>query len=223
MGGSKYTSVTFPRHFEENGSIITRRSAGNTARIRSQNKYERKTIDMTCIVGLQRNGTVWIGGDSAGTAGNMHQRVRADKKVFIKGEFIIGFSGSFRMGQLLRHSLVPPEHVQGQDDLNYLVNDFVIAVRTCLEKEPEDAAPRFLFGYRGKLYGMQGDYQVAQPEDDFDALGSGGDVAIGALYASKSTRETEKRLTQALEASARNNAAVRPPFTIMKLKNGEVA
>jgi len=182
---------------------------------------------MTCIVGLENNGTVWMGGDSAGTAGNMHQRVRKDKKVFVRGEFLIGFCGSFRMGQLLKHKLTLPLPQEGDDDVSYMVNEFVNAVRACLDEEnknlgeEEKLTPYFLVGYRGKLYNIQGDYQVGQPEDGFDAVGSGADIAMGAMHASRSVKNCKKRLQQALEASSRNNASVRPPFTIISLKKGE--
>lgn len=173
---------------------------------------------MTCICGIEKNGVVWIGGDSAGTAGNMHQRVRGDKKVFIRGEFIIGFCGSFRMGQLLQNTLEVPAQAEGKNDYEFLVSDFVAAVKQCLSVEKDaEMEPNFLFGYRGKLYGVQGDYQVSIPDGGFDAMGSGGDVAMGALHANRSTRSPKKRITQALEASARNNAAVRPPWTILSL------
>lgn len=186
---------------------------------------------MTCIVGLEKGNTVWMGGDSAGTASNMHQRIRGDKKVFIKGEFIFGFCGSFRMGQLLQYNLVIPEHKAGQKDFEYLVNDFVSAVKLCLSEGKEPAAKKegasdsfegaFLIGYRGHLYGIQGDYQVSKPVLGFDSTGSGADIAIGAMHASTKTWSPKKRLIQALEASALNNAAVRPPFTIMRLKKGD--
>lgn len=181
---------------------------------------------MTCIVGIQKGSEVWIGGDSAGTAGNMHQRVRKDKKVFVRGEFIIGFCGSFRMGDLMKHTLVLPETREGVDDTAFMVNDFVDAVRKCFAEEAaksgdEKLVPAFLVGFRGKLYNVQGDYQVGQPEDGFDATGCGADIAMGAMHASKSVRSPKKRILQALEASERNNAAVRAPFHVLSLKSGD--
>lgn len=179
---------------------------------------------MTCIVGIEHKGTVWIGADSAGTNGRMDQRIRADKKVFIKGEFIIGFCGSFRAGQLLTCNLDVLPQPDGVDDFTFLVNEFTAAVKKCLsplkEDDPESAHPNFLFGYRGKLYGIEGDYQISKSEDEFDSVGSGSDIAIGALHASKGDG-IKKRILRALEASAKNNAAVRPPFHVMSLKNGE--
>lgn len=169
---------------------------------------------MTCIVGLEHKGTVWMGGDSAGTNMRMDQTSRADKKVFIRGDFIMGFAGSFRMGQLLNHGLKIPVQKPGQSDDQFLVTDFVAAVKECLAKEGLE--PYFLFGYKGKLYDMQGDYQVGKPNSKFASIGSGRDLALGAMHASKNVRNPKKRLTDALEAAAAGNAAVRAPFIILK-------
>ena len=87
---------------------------------------------MTCIVGLVHEGVVYIGGDSAGVGG-MSLTVRADEKVFQNGEFLMGFTTSFRMGQLLRYSLKPPRRHPDDDIHQYMVVDFINAVRECLK------------------------------------------------------------------------------------------
>ena len=48
---------------------------------------------MTCIVGLEHNGAVWIGGDSAGVDNSLGIQTRDDRKVFQIGEAVIGFTG----------------------------------------------------------------------------------------------------------------------------------
>lgn len=58
---------------------------------------------MTCIVGLVDGDRVILGGDSAGIAG-WHLQLRADEKVFRNGPYAIGFTTSFRMGQILRYA-----------------------------------------------------------------------------------------------------------------------
>jgi len=63
---------------------------------------------MTCIVGIQHDGRVYIGGDSAGVAGYSITS-RADAKVFTVGPYVMGFTSSFRMGQLLRYGLKAPK------------------------------------------------------------------------------------------------------------------
>lgn len=179
---------------------------------------------MTCIVGMTHNGTVWMGGDSAGTAGNMNQRIRADKKVFIKEGMIIGFCGSFRMGDILKHKLQVPTPVNGDVD-SFMVNQFVDALRDCLESENKSAGltghdrlyPSILVGLRGRLYNIESDYQCGRPEDGYDAVGSGSSVAVGAMHAAPEGITPRRRITIALEAASRMDAAVRPPFHILKI------
>src|SRR5690242_15173484 len=84
---------------------------------------------MTCIVGLvAADGRVHLGGDSAGIAG-YDLTVRKDPKVFRVGEFAVGFTSSFRMGQLLRFAFTPPP-IEGDLDA-YMVTTFVNALRDC--------------------------------------------------------------------------------------------
>jgi hypothetical protein len=63
---------------------------------------------MTAVVGLVHNGTVHLGGDSAAPQG-WDLIVRADPKVFTVGPYAIGFTTSWRMGQVLRWSFKPPK------------------------------------------------------------------------------------------------------------------
>ena len=180
---------------------------------------------MTCIVGMEHKGVVWMGGDSAGTAGNMNQRIRADKKVFIKGEFIIGFCGSFRMGDLLKHTFSIPDPSGTADPDSFMVNQFVDSLRDCLDTENKKGGltgndrlfPSILVGFKGRLYNVEGDYQCGRPEDGYDSVGSGSSVAVGAMHGTKSISSPRKRIEAALTAAARNDAAVRPPFHILKL------
>lgn len=174
---------------------------------------------MTAIVGLVEKGVVYIGGDSAGVAG-YSLTVRADEKVFRNGPFLFGFTSSFRMGQLLRYAFTPPKHSSDVGDYQYLVTDFIGAVRQCLkdggfatrENEGEKGGT-FLLGYRGKLYKVESDYQVGLAADGYAACGCGEEIAIGALYATGG-QEPQARIRTALEAAERFSAGVRGPFRI---------
>ena len=46
---------------------------------------------MTCIVGIEQDKTVWIGGDSAGVNG-YDIRTREDSKVFVVKDVLFGFT-----------------------------------------------------------------------------------------------------------------------------------
>jgi hypothetical protein len=179
---------------------------------------------MTCIVGAvdAATGIVHIGGDSAGVAGHSLTH-RSDPKVFLVGEFAIGFSGSFRMGQLLQHSLVPPMPKSGESLEKFMVTRFIDAVRLCLKEggnakiknDTEEAPGAFLVGFRGRLFAIDTDFQVGEAIDKHDACGAGEDVAKGALCATEG-KAAKDRVLIALSAAERCNSAVRKPFLFVE-------
>lgn len=176
---------------------------------------------MTCIVGIAQDGVVYMGGDSAGVAG-YSMMLRADPKIFVNGEFLMGFTTSFRMGQLLEHNLSVPKRSPQMDAFSYMVRVFVPAVRDCLTSggwaTTKDGAERggsFLVGYQGRLFGIEDDFQVMDPLDQFFAVGCGSDIALGSLY-STSQLKPKKRVLLALQASAEYSAGVRAPFLVKK-------
>src|SRR5262245_4836166 len=89
---------------------------------------------MTCIVAIEHAGKVYIGGDSAGSNERFHLTVRADEKVFRNGDFFMGFTSSFRMGQILRYRFTPPAHPKGTPNVEYMNTLLVDAARECLKE-----------------------------------------------------------------------------------------
>lgn len=183
---------------------------------------------MTCIVGIAQKGLVVIGGDSAGVAG-LSLSVRADEKVFRKGDFLYGFTTSYRMGQLLRYVFDPPRHHPGTDTMAYLVAEFIPALRQCFNANGygqshnhQDSGGCFLLGYRGEIFQIESDYQVARPMDEYAAVGCGFDLALGALHATQDgATEVGDRVVAALKAAAHHSAGVCPPFVIERLEPTE--
>jgi hypothetical protein len=175
---------------------------------------------MTCIVGVAHEGKVYIGGDSAGSNG-WSMVDRSDPKVFVNGPFVFGFTTSFRMGQLLRYSLTPPKHHPDTDVMAFMVNDFISAVRACLKdggfasKQNEtERGGEFLVGYAGRLFKIEGDYQVGESADGYDSCGCGESYALGSLYATKGAPVVE-RIETALRAAEAHSSGVRAPYRIL--------
>ncbi len=179
---------------------------------------------MTVIVGLVDNGVVYMGGDSAGVAG-LSISVRADEKVFINSQFLLGFTSSFRMGQILRYEFVPPQQVIDQDDMQFMVVSFVGAVRGCFSKhgfgsmadKSSNVGGTFLVGYRGNLYMIGNDFQVGKCHTNYDAVGCGKDLALGSLYSTTKLKARD-RVKIALEAANQFSAGVSPPYIILRSK-----
>jgi hypothetical protein len=174
---------------------------------------------VTCIVGLEHDGLVYIGADSAGVAG-YSVMVRADTKVFHNAGYVMGFTSSFRMGQLLRYSLVPP--APGDWDVDrFMATEFVASVRACLRdggyarnESGNESGGTFLVGIRGRLYRIGDDYQIGRSADQYCAIGAGEEYALGALY-STVDMDPEDRVRLALEAASHHSSAVSAPFHIL--------
>lgn len=179
---------------------------------------------MTAICGFCTNKKVYIGGDSAGSYdGDVH--IREDQKVFINDEYLFGFTGSFRMGQVLRYCFVAPERSEGISDFKFLVSEFIPAIQQTLSESGVElqengikSGGTFLLGYRGSLYIIYDDYQVAKSIDNYAACGYGEAYAIGAMYAINDYDILPKqRIKIALEAATKYTGCVRPPYTILSI------
>jgi len=179
---------------------------------------------MTAIAGIVENGKVWIGGDSAGVGG-LSMQTRSDPKVFINGDFIFGYTSSFRMGQLLEHEFSPPKPFEGEKGMGYMVKRFIPEVKNVLKtggyqrnEKGHDYGGTFLVGYRGQLYEIECDYQVARVRQTYHACGCGQDLVLGSLHATGTFDLSPKsRITMALDAAVEFSAGVRGPYTILSM------
>lgn len=180
---------------------------------------------MTCIIGLTTQDKVYIAVDSAGVnTESFHLTNIKYPKVFSNGEFIIGYTSSFRMGQLLEFTLKPPSQKKDQSDYEYLCTDFIDSVRQCLgkggfktvDKELESGG-EFLVGYRGGIYHIFDNFQVLAPSNYVTACGCGADLGEGAVIALLRYLPPEKALTEALTIVEQTNAGVRKPFIVKVL------
>ena len=188
---------------------------------------------MTCIVGIERDGEVWMGGDSALTdSATMALRVMEDEKIFMNDQMLIGCCSSLRTLQLMRYAFVQPDKGERKDDVSFLATDFMDAVRNMQrekgimkrEADVEVQDAHFLIGYNGRLYVVEDDHQVYRTRDGFAAIGCGSDLALGAMYALRSsTRSPEEIIEIALEAAETFSAGVKRPFHIMKLQVDEAS
>lgn len=190
---------------------------------------------MSCVVGYidNANGKICIGCDTAAVEKNkLGIRTRNDEKIFQKDGIIFGFVGSCRTGQILKYLFEIPEHPDGMDDMTYLCGIFIRNFIECLKENEAFTNENgegyiegeFLMAYRGKLYIIASDFQVASEAGNFCSIGCSDDYAQGAFYALEAVEEISKdvdaqiRVIIALEAAAKFSAGVRPPFKILSLE-----
>ena len=177
---------------------------------------------MTCIVGLVTEKRIYIGADSASVHGWTRRQTRLEK-VFRRGPFLIGYTTSFRMGQLLEHQLQVASQPKNISNMNFMVTHFIEAVRQLLKERGfakveanNESGGQFLVAYRGTLYSIDSDFQVGEMADNFDAIGSGSDFALGALQATARIAP-RARVKRALEVATHFNMGVCPPFVIKSM------
>lgn len=180
---------------------------------------------MTIIIGLEHGGKVYMGGDSGASDGYVSSVVSAPK-VFKNGPFLIGFTTSFRMGQLLQYGDLEFSSLPDKNNVNrFLTNDFVDRLRQMWtdrgwmgeDEEKREKSGLFLLGFMGCLYRVDLDFQVGRNLQGYDAIGSADQVALGAMYGTRKTSKPDVRIRAVLEACGHVNAHVRPPYYVENL------
>jgi ATP-dependent protease HslVU (ClpYQ) peptidase subunit len=192
---------------------------------------------MTSIVAVTDGQSVVLGGDSAGVREH-EMRVRANAKVFRIGSYGIGFTSSFRMGQILQHSTELPEPPDGAEPdalERFMVLEFVNALRQIFKangfdktmtltqgphsESGQEVGGVFLVGVAGQIFEIREDFHVAKPATPFAAVGRGAPQALGALHALTGFSEfaLQERAMKALEAAEAFCAAVRGPFQVIEV------
>jgi len=191
---------------------------------------------MTTIVGIEHEGNVWIGGDSAVTAGKQIIINCSNSKVFRVRDIIFGHAGTARMATILRHCLaanLPSQ--EGLPDDYYASVEIPKAVHGTVAEQgyepndPDDGArtwfcrSELLIGLHGKLYAMACDYNVKRSAWGYDAVGTGGEVAIGYLFGNQHAEaHPQDRIHGALLAGEKFTHGTRGPFTILCGNNPEL-
>lgn len=183
---------------------------------------------MTCIVAITNGGAVVMGADSCAGAGSF-SAPRLDRKVFVTqagGGLLIGFTSSFRMGDLLRYRLdVARRHPDVPLD-RWMRTEFIDAVRACLRSGgflKSDSAVEsggvFIVAAEGRLFVVDNDFQVGEYAGPFFAVGCGDRLALGAFHAAQRLQgdaltvdDMRARCETALGAAAAFSGYVLPPF-----------
>jgi len=172
---------------------------------------------VTCIAAIASNGKVTMGADSAGVNSDGHLQLRKDSKVFKNGEYLIGCAGSWRAMQAIRFADLPEKGAMPEPALYHMVKDFLPALRKI--NLPEDKDFELLVGFRGRLFHVYNTSQVSEEIADYEACGSGAQVARGSLYSTDREPHVspEVRIKLALQAAERFCSGVRGPFNILEV------
>lgn len=181
---------------------------------------------MTCIVGAidKKTGDVFIGADSFSGNYSMYEVSNISKLVLLNTDdgkqLLIGATSSWRMIQLLEHSVVLPS-IKEQPPLKYLVKEFIPRIRTVFKDggfsevhNNVEEGGTFLVGFQKRLFRVQDDFAIGESTYHYDSVGAGYMVALGAMHVANGHFETTEAITFALNAAQKHTPFVCAPFYI---------
>lgn len=178
---------------------------------------------MTCIVAIEQNGVVVMGGDRFGSNGYAGEPVPFSK-VFTKDRLLIGYCGSFRMGQILQHALEVPLKTLTDDVDRWIAIDLVQAMRKAFkdnEWQLEDSGPAksdpILVAIDGRCYEIQSDLSYLRTITGEYAIGSGCYFAQGSMRSTRG-KSAKARVVEALETAAEYVISVGGPYDLLVSK-----
>lgn len=175
---------------------------------------------MTCIAVVRQDNKIYMAGDR-GVSDDDTIGVCSSPKVWKKEGYLFGFAGSMD-GDRLRHLFVPPTPEPRVNLDKFMYSKFLKALRKFYEEWWVDVSTSSDFGMiicvRGKIYEHNAsDMSLTQYESDYLAMGSGGQLALGSLHATKNQKDPRKRVNSAVQAAITHSTTCRGPIDIISI------
>jgi ATP-dependent protease HslVU (ClpYQ) peptidase subunit len=180
---------------------------------------------MSCVVAIVEEGHVYLGADTLGAVEESTTTTpRRDVKLFRSGPLVVGFSGSYRAGQVVQYGMSLQDAPLAEGALfPWLVTTFTKRVwealyeYACIEEGATTMPSEFLIAAPGgALFEIYGDWGVAAPRNSFSAIGSGAPYALGLLKGVEGADvPPTERVIAALEVAEHFDAAVGQPWTLL--------
>jgi ATP-dependent protease HslVU (ClpYQ) peptidase subunit len=170
---------------------------------------------MTTIIGVEYANRCVVLGDSR-VVGDSKIYSHPDMvKVVTNGNFIIGAAGDVRALQVILHTWKPPMAVAKDKDnlFQFMISKVVPSLKKQLNdyglldtKSPDkDFELYVLIAYNGNIFEIDSDFAVSRSDSGYYGIGTGGDYALGALYAGATPE-------QAASIAALNDSKTAEPF-----------
>jgi ATP-dependent protease HslVU (ClpYQ) peptidase subunit len=170
---------------------------------------------MTTIIGVEYANRCVVLGDSR-IVGDSKIYSHSDMvKVVTNGNFIIGAAGDVRALQVILHTWKPPVAVAKDKEniFQFMISKVVPSLKQQLNnyglldtKSPDkDFELYVLIAFNGNIFEIDSDFAVSRSDSGYYGIGTGGDYALGALYAGATPE-------QAASIAALNDSKTAEPF-----------
>ena len=168
---------------------------------------------MSLVIAVKEKDRIVLGADKQASLGNAkdHTNTKIWRVEDLPGA-IMGSVGSARASQVIQYSNIIDKNLLRQDlDTEFVVRVLAPTIAGGLKSNgvvveaPEgalcDLMPNaFIFAYKDKAWVIWNDFSVSEIED-YLAIGSGSDVAKGALFATP-TKNAFERIVTCIDAAA---------------------
>lgn len=168
---------------------------------------------MTVIVGIEHKRKIYMGGDTAASTPD-HIDVMDRSKLIKRPGILLGYCGSFRIGQILEYHMDFSDMKRTKEE--WLYRDFIEQLRAVTKEQGArdgdsmvDGAD-LLVGFNKRLYIIQSCFSVLRSRKGYAVVGDPS-IAYGSLFSTKKL-EPKERLKIALEASAEFIPRCAAPF-----------
>lgn len=174
---------------------------------------------MTTIIGIEYDDKSVIVADSRVTddGGRVYSHP-VMRKIARRGSLLIAGAGEVAPCDIAQNVWVPPALTakDKKDIYRFMIVKVMPSLRKCLvdngynfdeahDKKQDGQRFQFLIACGGELFDIDQDLAVMKSEEGFYAIGSGGEFALGALYAGADA-------IKAMEIASRVSAFTFPPF-----------
>jgi hypothetical protein len=181
---------------------------------------------MSVAVGVETDGGVWLGADSCVSFDGLQDV--AGGKLVNKGSWAAAVVGYGRTDQLIRHELSIPGPVSDEHVMSWAITSLVPALRQLasehgpwvpildaddLDERLQKVGFQALVAAAGVLLHVDEAFCVHRSNRGYFAIGAGGEVALGALYATHPL-DARNRCMVAVRAAAQWCGGVLEPVEL---------
>jgi ATP-dependent protease HslVU (ClpYQ) peptidase subunit len=143
------------------------------------------------------------------------------------GDMAIGLVGAPLPGQIIHSFLFPPQNVNLKDPDEYIIKHVAPQIRKLLIEHNAYGREEIdrisgLIGLAGSLYYFDNQISILKSVYDYEAVGSGREIALGSLYTTANLIDkidARSRILIALQAAEELTAYVGKGIQLVRVKN----
>jgi len=186
---------------------------------------------MSLVIAVHNKDRIVLGADKQGSVSNYKDH--SNTKIWSVPELpgaIMGSVGTCRATQIIQYAHIVDKNLINNDDVDtdFIVNSLAPTIAAGLKAngvsiaQEEDEAcmlmpNAFIFAYKDRAWMIWNDLSVTEI-NDYLAIGSGAEVARGALFATKDEKNAFKRIVTSIDAAAESTLFVDDGIDLLATK-----